>query len=356
MLHRYQRLSTPRARSRRDLFPGLVSNTLGPRRVGRAARAAPLEHRPEAASAAARASLRREIPRTRPQGAGRRPNQARRDPAVRSLRRGARPPGRRGGTREGRPDRIPGVLTRTRSGPPPLAAGLRTGSPAMGTLVDYATDKGVALLTLNDPPVNAYTHEMLKELDACILEARFDDDVHVIVDHRPRRQVSSAPARTSTCSGRRTRPSSTTSASTPTRRCSASSTRRSSSSPRINGHCRRRRPRDRARLRPAHRARRATSRSACPRWTSASCPAPAARSASRASSARARAIELMVEGTKPRRRARAAIGLVNKVWTTESHDELHAQGHRLRARVLPAERARRWRSGASSARCRAASR
>lgn len=51
----------------------------------------------------------------------------------------------------------------------------------MGTLVNYSTDKGVALLVLNDPPVNAYTHEMMKELDACILDARFDDDVHVIV-------------------------------------------------------------------------------------------------------------------------------------------------------------------------------
>ena len=51
----------------------------------------------------------------------------------------------------------------------------------MGTLVNYATEKGVALLTLNDPPVNAYTYEMFKELDSCILEARFDDDVHVIV-------------------------------------------------------------------------------------------------------------------------------------------------------------------------------
>jgi len=51
----------------------------------------------------------------------------------------------------------------------------------MGTQVSYATDKGVALLTLTDPPLNAYTHETLKELDACILEARFDDDVHVIV-------------------------------------------------------------------------------------------------------------------------------------------------------------------------------
>jgi enoyl-CoA hydratase/carnithine racemase len=51
----------------------------------------------------------------------------------------------------------------------------------MGTLVNYATEKGVAVFTLTDPPVNAYTHEMFKELDACILEARFDDDVHVIV-------------------------------------------------------------------------------------------------------------------------------------------------------------------------------
>jgi enoyl-CoA hydratase len=51
----------------------------------------------------------------------------------------------------------------------------------MGTLVEYATDKGVAILTLTDPPVNAYTHEMFKELDANILEARFDEDVHVIV-------------------------------------------------------------------------------------------------------------------------------------------------------------------------------
>jgi enoyl-CoA hydratase/carnithine racemase len=51
----------------------------------------------------------------------------------------------------------------------------------MGTLVDYATDKGVAVLTLTDPPVNAYTYEMFKELDANILEARFDDDVHVVV-------------------------------------------------------------------------------------------------------------------------------------------------------------------------------
>lgn len=51
----------------------------------------------------------------------------------------------------------------------------------MGTLVNYATEKGVAVLTLNDPPVNAYTYEMFRELDAAILDARFDDDVHALV-------------------------------------------------------------------------------------------------------------------------------------------------------------------------------
>jgi enoyl-CoA hydratase len=49
------------------------------------------------------------------------------------------------------------------------------------TLVDYRTDAGVATITLNDPPMNAYTHEMMKDLDEAILDARFDNDVHVII-------------------------------------------------------------------------------------------------------------------------------------------------------------------------------
>jgi enoyl-CoA hydratase/carnithine racemase len=48
-------------------------------------------------------------------------------------------------------------------------------------LVDYSTSNGVASLTLNDPPTNGYTFEMMKDLDAAILEARFDPDVQVIV-------------------------------------------------------------------------------------------------------------------------------------------------------------------------------
>src|SRR3954449_2761093 len=50
-----------------------------------------------------------------------------------------------------------------------------------GNLVDYRVEKGVAIFELNDPPANTYTYEMNKELDSCILEARMDDAVHVIV-------------------------------------------------------------------------------------------------------------------------------------------------------------------------------
>ncbi|HQB45343.1 MAG: 2,3-dehydroadipyl-CoA hydratase [Deltaproteobacteria bacterium ADurb.Bin207] len=51
----------------------------------------------------------------------------------------------------------------------------------MGNLVDYETDRGIAIITLRDPPVNSFTHEMLSELDSYVLDARFDDDVRVIV-------------------------------------------------------------------------------------------------------------------------------------------------------------------------------
>jgi enoyl-CoA hydratase/carnithine racemase len=48
-------------------------------------------------------------------------------------------------------------------------------------LVHYAVKEGVAYLTLDDPPANTYTHEMMRDLDDAILLARFDGDVHVIV-------------------------------------------------------------------------------------------------------------------------------------------------------------------------------
>jgi enoyl-CoA hydratase len=49
------------------------------------------------------------------------------------------------------------------------------------TLVHYEAKDGVALLTLDDPPANTYTHEMMRQLDAAILQARFDAAVDVIV-------------------------------------------------------------------------------------------------------------------------------------------------------------------------------
>ncbi len=40
---------------------------------------------------------------------------------------------------------------------------------------------GVAVLTLDEPPANTYSYDMMRELDAAILEARMDASVHVIV-------------------------------------------------------------------------------------------------------------------------------------------------------------------------------
>ena len=40
---------------------------------------------------------------------------------------------------------------------------------------------GIAVIELNDPPANTYSYEMMQEIDAAVLEARMDSDVHVIV-------------------------------------------------------------------------------------------------------------------------------------------------------------------------------
>ncbi len=48
-------------------------------------------------------------------------------------------------------------------------------------LVDYGTKNGIATLELNFQTANCYTYEMMCDLDDCILQARFDDNVHVIV-------------------------------------------------------------------------------------------------------------------------------------------------------------------------------
>jgi len=48
-------------------------------------------------------------------------------------------------------------------------------------LVTYSVDGHVAVFTLTNPPANTYSHEMMRDLDECVLKARFDPDVQVIV-------------------------------------------------------------------------------------------------------------------------------------------------------------------------------
>src|SRR5512144_750301 len=48
-------------------------------------------------------------------------------------------------------------------------------------LIQYRTDAGVAVITMDDPPANTYTYEMNRQLDDAILKARMDNDVYVIV-------------------------------------------------------------------------------------------------------------------------------------------------------------------------------
>ena len=54
-------------------------------------------------------------------------------------------------------------------------------TPETKTLVNYRVEDGVAVLELVDPPANTYTHEMMRDLDECILKARFDPEVYVIL-------------------------------------------------------------------------------------------------------------------------------------------------------------------------------
>lgn len=50
-----------------------------------------------------------------------------------------------------------------------------------GDLVQYRAQDGIAFLTLNDPPANTYTYEMMQALDGAILKARMDEGVQVIL-------------------------------------------------------------------------------------------------------------------------------------------------------------------------------
>ena len=47
--------------------------------------------------------------------------------------------------------------------------------------IRYTTLDGVATIELADPPANTYSYEMMREIDAAVLDARMDPAVHVIV-------------------------------------------------------------------------------------------------------------------------------------------------------------------------------
>jgi len=48
-------------------------------------------------------------------------------------------------------------------------------------LVNAEKHEGVLLLELRNPPANTYSYEMMRELDAHILDARMDESVHVLM-------------------------------------------------------------------------------------------------------------------------------------------------------------------------------
>jgi enoyl-CoA hydratase len=56
-------------------------------------------------------------------------------------------------------------------------------TPSTGTkeLIKYRVEHGVAILEMDNAPANTYTYEMMQQLDTAILQARMDENVHVMV-------------------------------------------------------------------------------------------------------------------------------------------------------------------------------
>jgi enoyl-CoA hydratase/carnithine racemase len=48
-------------------------------------------------------------------------------------------------------------------------------------LINYTVNDRIAVVTLNDPPANTYSYDMMQQLDRAILNARMDEAVQVIV-------------------------------------------------------------------------------------------------------------------------------------------------------------------------------
>ena len=59
-------------------------------------------------------------------------------------------------------------------------------------LIHYRVEDGIGVIEMDNPPANTYTYEMNLQLDAAILRARMDDDVHVIFTADPGNRSTAA--------------------------------------------------------------------------------------------------------------------------------------------------------------------
>jgi len=59
--------------------------------------------------------------------------------------------------------------------------GGQTGDTMTAALAHITIEAGVATIALDNPKANCYSYAMMQQLDACVLDARMREDVHVIV-------------------------------------------------------------------------------------------------------------------------------------------------------------------------------
>jgi enoyl-CoA hydratase/carnithine racemase len=62
-----------------------------------------------------------------------------------------------------------------------MASSIQSAASDTRELIRYRTESGAAVIELSDPPANTYSYDMNRQMDDAILQARMDNDVHVIV-------------------------------------------------------------------------------------------------------------------------------------------------------------------------------
>ena len=214
------------------------------------------------------------------------------------------------------------------------------------TLVHYEVRDGVAYLTLDDPPANTYTYEMMRQLDDAILRARFDDDVHVIVLRGMGEKFFCAGADISMLQKAEPRfkyyfclhANETLNRLEQTPKLVIAA---------LNGHTVGG-GLEIAMAADLRIAKQGGGKVGLPEVTLGVLPGTGGTQRLARLVGKSRAIELMVTGDLLASRRRASLGLVNRIFDGDDFDE---RGARVRAPVLPARPRLARRSAASSARC-----